>query len=310
MRALAFLAAAVLVPPTLPACRSAPAREGAPPPEAGVRLVYEVDPAVAARLGWVAAGASAPEALAAVGTHLELCLDALFPAGEATVGFEGERGLAVTLAVPLAEAEQRILDAALRGIGSVELAIVAEEGDVLSPPAELRGEEERLDAWLTIHPGATLADYAIVPFAAGGPHPALEVIAWRPGPPEPNAAEVDRAVFLCRPLVLCDSFTAGDFARVTPTVDVMGFPAVAFELEEARKGDFLAFTERNVGRFLAIVIEGRLVDSAPRIEEPLPGGGIIRGQFTRAEVDELVRTLGTETLGGPLKLLRIEAIPR
>jgi preprotein translocase subunit SecD len=74
---------------------------------------------------------------------------------------------------------------------------------------------------------------------------------------------------------------------------------VRFEMREDRREDFSALTGRNVGRKLAIIVDG-VLESAPVIRERLPGGGQITGGgvggFGREEAESLAAVLRS----GPL----------
>ncbi len=66
---------------------------------------------------------------------------------------------------------------------------------------------------------------------------------------------------------------------------------VSFTLNNRGARTFAKFTGENVGRFLAISLDG-LVPSAPVIEGRIPGGqGVIRGNFTNAEASDLALLL-------------------
>lgn len=85
---------------------------------------------------------------------------------------------------------------------------------------------------------------------------------------------------------------------------------VAFELKDERKADFAAFTKRNVGKQMAIILDGR-VQSDPVIKSELPGRGIIEGGgggFTQAEANELRITLESGSTGVRLVLDREETL--
>ncbi|MHC4712718.1 MAG: protein translocase subunit SecD [Planctomycetota bacterium] len=97
------------------------------------------------------------------------------------------------------------------------------------------------------------------------------------------------------------SITGEYLARVFPTTDETGGPAVGFEmkLEGARR--FARLTGDHEGEDLAIILNDR-VYSAPRIETKIFDRGIIRGAFRAAEVDMLVKTLKSGSLKAALIL--------
>jgi protein-export membrane protein SecD/preprotein translocase SecF subunit len=64
-------------------------------------------------------------------------------------------------------------------------------------------------------------------------------------------------------------------------------PVVGFSLTQEGARRFAQLTGEHVGRYLAIILDGR-VQSAPQIEERIPGGeGQIRGRFTQQEASDL-----------------------
>jgi preprotein translocase subunit SecD len=94
------------------------------------------------------------------------------------------------------------------------------------------------------------------------------------------------------------AFGSGDFHGVEGCFDSLGYPALHFELVEERQRDFREFTATLVNCAIAITLNEKLL-SAPKIAEPLPGSGIIRGEFTDEDVRELLTVL-REGRAGPL----------
>ena len=80
-------------------------------------------------------------------------------------------------------------------------------------------------------------------------------------------------------------------------------PVVSFRFNSIGARKFGDITAQNVGRLLAIVLDGKVI-SAPNIREPIPGGsGIITGQFTTQEVQDLALLLRAGALPAPLNIL-------
>src|SRR3989441_3870786 len=70
-----------------------------------------------------------------------------------------------------------------------------------------------------------------------------------------------------------------------------GEPEIEFSLNDEGAGLFRDITKDNVGKRLAIILDGE-VKSAPRIEGPIPGGnGIIHGSFDVEEAFDLASVL-------------------
>jgi len=89
--------------------------------------------------------------------------------------------------------------------------------------------------------------------------------------------------------------TGEDLAFASSGFDTTGGPAVRFKLTDSGSGRFLALTTNNAPdgqhrRQLGIVLDDILL-SAPAIQSPISGDGQITGNFTREEVEELVRIL-------------------
>jgi len=79
-----------------------------------------------------------------------------------------------------------------------------------------------------------------------------------------------------------------------------GQPIVAMKLKGDGIKKFAEVTKNNVGRQLAIVLDGR-VYSAPRINEPIPDGeGVITGRFTPDEAKDLAIVLRSGALPASL----------
>src|SRR6266566_2014162 len=70
-----------------------------------------------------------------------------------------------------------------------------------------------------------------------------------------------------------------------------GEPEIEFSFNDAGAGLFRDITKDNVGKRLAIILDGE-VKSAPRIEGPIPGGnGVIHGNFNVEEAFDLANVL-------------------
>ena len=84
------------------------------------------------------------------------------------------------------------------------------------------------------------------------------------------------------------------------TYDEQGRPAVSFSFKSAGAKKFGNVTRDNVGRRLAIVLDGKVI-SAPTINSPITGGkGIITGNFTVQAANDLALLLRSGALPAPL----------
>ncbi|HHT9129366.1 MAG TPA: protein translocase subunit SecD [Candidatus Brocadiaceae bacterium] len=78
-------------------------------------------------------------------------------------------------------------------------------------------------------------------------------------------------------------------------------PVVGFEFDAIGRSKFGQITERNIGKPLAIILDGTLY-SAPVIRDRIPGKGIIEGNFTQNEVNDLSAVMRAGSLPADLDL--------
>ena len=82
-----------------------------------------------------------------------------------------------------------------------------------------------------------------------------------------------------------------------------GMPVVAFTLRPTAATPFANLTGANIGKQLAIVLDG-VVYSAPVIQSQISGGsGVIEGQFTPEEATNLAIVLRAGALPAPIKII-------
>jgi len=101
--------------------------------------------------------------------------------------------------------------------------------------------------------------------------------------------------------------TGADLRGASPTIDENNRPAVRFLLTGDGARKFGRVTGENVGRSLAIILDGR-VQSAPRIESRITDEGRITGSFTRDEVNDLSLVLRSGALPAGMSYLNEEVI--
>jgi SecD/SecF fusion protein len=80
-----------------------------------------------------------------------------------------------------------------------------------------------------------------------------------------------------------------------------GSPEIEFELNSKGGKSFEDATRANIGKFLAIFLDGRLL-TAPSIEGVIPGKGVIHGSFTLESAKALSDELNAGALPVPLEL--------
>lgn len=96
--------------------------------------------------------------------------------------------------------------------------------------------------------------------------------------------------------------TGRDLKGARVSVDDMNRPAVGFTLNPAGADKFGRATGANIGRRLAIILDG-YVSSAPSINSRIGADGIIEGSFTTQEADELAKVLKAGALPATLRYL-------
>lgn len=102
--------------------------------------------------------------------------------------------------------------------------------------------------------------------------------------------------------------TGENLERANATFDQFGAAAVGFRFDNVGGRKFGKATTENVGRPFAIVLDGEVI-SAPRINEPITGGsGIITGNFTVTEAQNLAVLLNAGALPVPLTTLEDRTI--
>lgn len=83
------------------------------------------------------------------------------------------------------------------------------------------------------------------------------------------------------------------------TVDELGLPAVSFNLDRNGGFEMSRLTGPNVGRLMAIVLDGQ-VYSAPNLQSRIDQSGRITGKFSEEEIRYLIRVLAAGSLSGQL----------
>ena len=118
-------------------------------------------------------------------------------------------------------------------------------------------------------------------------------------------AELDDSTYSIPYLVKKDAALIGDLlqdARVT--IGDFSEPNVSVTFDSKGAHEFDLVTAANVGKRMAIVLDGK-VYSAPRINERISGGrAVISGTFTTNEANDLAVVLRAGALPAPLKTLQ------
>ena len=103
--------------------------------------------------------------------------------------------------------------------------------------------------------------------------------------------------------------TGADIKNVNATINQQnGQYEVAFELASDGAKTFADFTAQHVGDILAIVVDKRVI-SVPVINQAIPNGqGLISGEFTFEEANNMAVQLRYGSLPVPLKVIEIRTV--
>lgn len=124
----------------------------------------------------------------------------------------------------------------------------------------------------------------------------------------PSADEGDQAAGIREYLIDRRIVVSGDNLVDSQPTFSDGRPVVSFRFDAAGGARFGDITSKNAGRGLAIVLDGEVI-SAPRINEPILGGnGIITGQFSVQEANDLSLLLRAGALPAPMQILEERSV--
>ncbi|MEI7989239.1 MAG: protein translocase subunit SecD [Chloroflexota bacterium] len=102
--------------------------------------------------------------------------------------------------------------------------------------------------------------------------------------------------------------TGADLKNAQVTTDQLGKMAISFELNADGANVFQEYTTKNVGKFLAISLDKKLI-SVPRVESPITEGkGIITGDFNVETANALAVQLRYGALPIPLKVIETRTV--
>jgi preprotein translocase subunit SecD len=131
----------------------------------------------------------------------------------------------------------------------------------------------------------------------GGQVPAgMEIVPGSSGAPGDTA---NTSYYLVRKVA---AVTGRELRNARPSLDENNQPAVSFTLNNEGGRKFGNVTGDNIGKRLAIILDGR-VQSAPNIESRISTDGRITGSFTNEEVQNLSLILRSGALPAPLDYL-------
>jgi preprotein translocase subunit SecD len=104
-------------------------------------------------------------------------------------------------------------------------------------------------------------------------------------------------------------FTGADLdpSQIYVGQDQAGRPEINFEMKGAAIGRFADFTSKNVGNYMTITLDGIVIQSAV-INSAINGPGVIQGQFTTDQAQQIVTVLKYGSLPIALKIASTETI--
>ena len=183
-------------------------------------------------------------------------------------------------------------------VGDMQFLLGAQSEDFQRLGSDETRERQKALDWIKAHPGRPLEDLNKLKPEEGGPVAGLMWFPQRVGKDEPETPVETRL----RALVGTGNpdwvFTGETLEAVGFSQDSYGYPAVQFEISTEKKSAFGEFTQKNINRGMAIVLNGEVVTLAT-IRNRLPGGGIIEGGaggFSAKEVQDMVSTLRSGSL--------------
>ncbi len=223
---------------------------------------------------------------------------------------EGDAGLVIEIPGKDVDERDRIIKTVMDQ-GLLEFQIVAQTTD---PEYVLSAEIDKFRNWRAENPEAPVEEFNKLSEADQGPHTALRWARLSENAAQAGtgpAAELG-AVPLRNQVVLAEGGEAGSDDSWHFTGDMLesggtqmynhpqtGKLVVLFEFQQEFKYPFELFTETYEDRQMAICLNGE-VDSAPNINQPLPGSGFIEGGgitgFKREEAEKLTLILKTGSL--------------
>ena len=138
---------------------------------------------------------------------------------------------------------------------------------------------------------------ALLELEGGETPPGMEIVVQ---PPDDQLLDGLGGQFY---LVSSDPVIRGsDLKTARLSQDDMGLPAVSFSLTPDGSRKFGETTGANIGKLLAIVLDGR-VQSAPVIESRIVNSGIIRGSFNIEEAEDVALVLRAGALPAAIEYL-------
>ena len=149
-----------------------------------------------------------------------------------------------------------------------------------------------------VEDGPASSKDALLQSRSGAVPPNMEVV---PGASDASGG-ADRTATVFYLVRRTATVTGRDLRNAKPSLDEMNRPAVSFTLNNDGARKFGKATGDNIGRRLAIILDGR-IQSAPVIENRITDQGRISGTFTQQEVSDLSLVLNSGALPASMTYL-------
>jgi preprotein translocase subunit SecD len=145
---------------------------------------------------------------------------------------------------------------------------------------------------------AAATDTAI-PTATDTPEPTVGA-----GTPSPTPAPTPTSA----PTIYHTVMTGASLASVNVQTETLGNFVIAFTLKTDASQMFATYTGNNIGKYLAIVLDKKVI-SSPSINAQITGGsGIIQGGFTQQSANDLAIQLRYGSLPIPIKVVESQTV--
>ena len=149
-----------------------------------------------------------------------------------------------------------------------------------------------------VEEGPALTREALLQVRNGVVPPEMEVVLGLSDILNPGGAS-DTVYYLVRRVA---AVTGRDLRTARPSLDEFNQPAVSFSFNRDGARKFGNFTGENIGRQLAVILDGR-VQTAPQIQSRITDEGRITGNFTQQEAADLALVLRSGALPASLTYL-------
>lgn len=224
------------------------------------------------------------------------------PRGPGRLPYAWLKGLKLKLGLDLQGGSELIYQADLSNTKDADKAeAIGGARDVIERRVNAFGVSEPLvqaqgsDRIVVELPGVTDLNKAVDEI---GKTPFLEFKEPNPNPKPSKSGSIDPANAF-----ISTGLTGKQFERADVSFDQTGQPSILLNFNDEGKKLFAAITKRNVGKPVAIYLDGQIL-SAPTVQQEITAGqATITGQFSVEEAKQLKANLNEGALPVPIKLI-------